>query len=237
MQNTFKSGVYCIENISSNKKYIGQSMDIEDRWRKHINELNHNNHHNNHLQNAWNKYGEKDFKLYVIEYCEVHELDKKEIYYINLYNTTDRKYGYNLKSGGQKGNHYTDEIKYKMSESIKKSYENEELRNVRSKAALNQWSKPEIKEKIMGKNNGMYGRKHTEESKQKMRDNRKGIVSWKRNTTPVLCVELNKEFKDATEVGKELLLDGSAILKVCKGKRNTCGGYHWEFLNKENNIS
>ena len=125
MQNIFQSGIYCIENISSNKKYIGQSIDIEDRWRKHISELNHNNHYNIYLQNAWNKYGEKDFKFYVLECCEISELDKKEIYYINLYNTIDRNYGYNLKSGGQYGNYYTEEIKHKMSESVKKSYENE----------------------------------------------------------------------------------------------------------------
>ena len=93
MQNEIKSGIYCIENITTNKKYIGQSIDINDRWRKHISELNHSSHHNDYLQKAWNKYGENDFKFYVLEYCSDDELDEKEIYYINLYNTIDRKYG------------------------------------------------------------------------------------------------------------------------------------------------
>ena len=38
-------------------------------------------------------------------------------------------------------------------------------------------------------------------------------------------------FKDAAEAAKELSLDSSAILKVCRKQRKTCGGYTWEFLN------
>ena len=131
MQNEIKSGIYCIENITTNKKYIGQSIDINDRWRKHISELNHSSHHNDYLQKAWNKYGENDFKFYVLEYCSDDELDEKEIYYINLYNTIDRKYGYNLKTGGQANCHHTDEVKNKISESNKKAYQNQELRYIR----------------------------------------------------------------------------------------------------------
>lgn len=232
MQDKLKSGIYCIENINNNKKYIGQSVDVQDRWRKHKSELEHHVHHNSYLQNAWNKYGEDVFNFYVLEYCEIEQLDEKEIYYIDLYKTTNRDCGYNLKSGGQlSGSYYTEEIKEKMSKSIKTSYQNSNLREIRKDNALNQWSNPEIKAKIMGSNNGMYGRKHTEESKLKISNAKKGQRAFNRNITPVLCMELNKQFDDATTAGKELFLDSSAILKVCRGERKTCGGYHWEFLN------
>ena len=49
------SGIYCIENIITNKKYIGQSINIKDRWSKHKSELNHQTHDNDYLQKAWNK--------------------------------------------------------------------------------------------------------------------------------------------------------------------------------------
>lgn len=76
-----------------------------------------------------------------------------------------------------------------------------------------------------------HGRHHTEEAKKKIADAKIGKPSSRRNTTPVFCIELNKEFKDAAEAAKELSLDSSAILKVCRKQRKTCGGYTWEFLN------
>ena len=39
-KDTLVSGIYCIENLSTNKKYIGQSVNIYERWKKHISELN-----------------------------------------------------------------------------------------------------------------------------------------------------------------------------------------------------
>lgn len=63
---TLVSGIYCIENLSNSKKYIGQSVNISDRWKKHISELNRGSHHNDYLQKAWNKYGKNEFKFYVL---------------------------------------------------------------------------------------------------------------------------------------------------------------------------
>lgn len=226
------SGIYCVENIENNKKYIGQSKNINDRWYKHKNELKRGVHFNDYLQKSWNKYGEEKFEFHILEYCDDTELDKKEIYYIELYNTTNRELGYNLKSGGQNGSSVLSrESRNKLSNSIKESYENnEELREKRRIDAINRWQNPEIKEKIMGSNNVMYGKHHSEESKRKMSENKKGIPSWRRDITPVFCIELNKEFKDSTDAGKKLSLPGYNILRVCRGERKTCGGYHWKFL-------
>ena len=143
----------------------------------------------------------------------------------------DKDYGYNLKSGGQNHYYHSEEVRQKISESNKKTYQNSNLKQIRSLNALNQWANPEIKEKISGKNNCMYGKHHTEEARKKISEARKGTISHRRNTTPVFCVELNKVFKDATEASKELSLDSGAILKVCRKERKTCGGYKWEFIN------
>lgn len=77
-------------------------------------------------------------------------LNNKERYYIDLYNTMSRDYGYNLKSGGQDSNYVTDEVKRKISESNKNYYkEHPEAKKESSINAYNQWSNPEIKAKIM----------------------------------------------------------------------------------------
>ena len=82
---------------------------------------------------------------------------------------------------------------------------------------------------VSGKNHPMYGRKHSEEAKEKIRQARIGRPSSRKNLTPVLCAELNVVFKNATEASKELNIDPSGILKCCRGERKTCGGYGWSF--------
>ena len=106
-------GIYCIENILNNKKYIGQSIDIYSRWYQHKSELNRNSHCNDKFQKAWNKYGEDNFNFYIIEECCTDELDDIEQYYIHLYDSYYN--GYNLDFGGTNKVRWTNEMKQKMS--------------------------------------------------------------------------------------------------------------------------
>lgn len=107
-------GIYMIENILNNKKYIGQSINISQRWKRHIYELNNNTHHNIKLQNSWNKYGSDSFSFNILEECDPELLDEKEQFYISLYDTHNN--GYNLDIGGQgcKGYSHTAEEILKM---------------------------------------------------------------------------------------------------------------------------
>jgi group I intron endonuclease len=78
-------GIYKIKNEINNLIYIGQSNDIERRWKEHIYELNNNKHNNFHLQNAWNKYGCDNFNFEKIEECNIQELNEKEMFWISYY--------------------------------------------------------------------------------------------------------------------------------------------------------
>ena len=89
------TGVYCIENTVNHKKYIGQSLDIKERWRKHRKKLYANKHCNIHLQEDWNNYGKSSFSFYILEECSAEMLDEKEVYYIDFFHSLDRNYGYN----------------------------------------------------------------------------------------------------------------------------------------------
>lgn len=79
------SGIYCIENITNHKTYIGSSKNIYQRLLKHFALLRHNKHQNAHLQNAWNKYGENSFRWFILELCDSKELTEKEQYCIDLF--------------------------------------------------------------------------------------------------------------------------------------------------------
>ena len=222
-----KSGIYCIENLINNKKYIGQSIDIDNRWRHHIGELNSNIHFNDYLQKAWNKYGKDNFHFYVLEFCDADKLDNLEVYYISLYQTLNRDKGYNLTSGGTNNKVYSDETRMKISNALKGHIVSLESRIKISKNHAD----------VSGSNNGMYGRCHSEEAKQRVSQANKGKISARRNLCNVYCIDLDQKFDDAATAGKELNLDSGAILKCCRGERKTCGGYHWKFINLENNIS
>lgn len=214
-----------------NKKYIGQSVDISERWRIHICELKYQNHHNVYLQEAWNKYGKENFKFYILEYCDIDQLDDKERYYISLYNSIDRSFGYNLMTGGLSKGSLCEEGKKKLSKILKKIHEeNPSLAEKTRSNTIDYWSNTENLKYHSGERNGMYGKHHTEEAKEKMSRARKASSNFNPKPRKVLCKELNRIFDSAKGAGEKLNLSGSNILAVCYGKRKTCGGYHWSFV-------
>lgn len=137
-------GIYKIENKINHKVYIGQSVDIYTRWYNHKHNLLNGTHYNSHLQKSWDKYGEENFDFSIIEICDQDRLDKLEVLYISHYQSYDAKFGYNLSFGGSGGGVPTDETRHKLS-----------LANSRE-------------------NNPMFGRHHTEETKDKIRQKKVG---------------------------------------------------------------
>lgn len=116
--------IYKIINKINNKVYIGQTtLSIKDRYgAKGIQSVVRKSK-NEHLKNSIKKYGYDAFEFiedYDVAYSK-EELNEKEIYYINKYNSTNRLYGYNKKEGGSSGKHL-EETKRKQSRNMMGKY-------------------------------------------------------------------------------------------------------------------
>lgn len=89
-------GIYLIENIENNKKYIGQAQDIKRRWNQHKTYYLQESHFATcpKLYAAFRKYGIDKFIFSVIEDCSDKEIDltEREEYYIRLYDTVEKGY-------------------------------------------------------------------------------------------------------------------------------------------------
>lgn len=236
-------GIYCIENLVNGKKYVGQSVNIPKRLTGHKNKLNSHKHANSHLQNAWNQYGEENFKFYILEEVAIEMLDDRERYYIKEWNLQNRDCGYNLDSGGNKNKEQSEETRNKIRELHKKENLRQETLDKMREAARKRCDNPKWRqaqsEKLKGKkpsiktrekmSNSHIGQKRSEEFKLGQRNAQIG------NT--VVCVETGEMFvcaKDAAiakGIGPTM---GGSILQCCRGNgnRKTCGGYHWKFANE-----
>ena len=91
-----KSGIYTIFCTETNKYYVGQSLNVENRLKEHLRKLKNNNHINTSLQEDFNLYGEDSFILKKIKDVEKQFLNVMEGYYIDYYDSL--KYGYNLQN-------------------------------------------------------------------------------------------------------------------------------------------
>lgn len=168
---------------------------------------------------AIQKYGWNSFKhIILIQGLNKEEASNKEIELIERYNTTNPLYGYNISKGGYGINSFvlSTETRIRMAENNK------------------------------GTKNPMYGKHHTEEAKQKMREKKlgkklseetKAKMRNKRqgknhsNARKVLCLDDNKQFGCIRDASEYYNVSGSKISAVCRGKRKHTGGYHFKYIN------
>ena len=94
-------GIYKITNQIDNKCYIGQSVNVSQRWKDHAKcGLGIDTPAGNKLYKAMIEEGIWNFSWELLEECSREQLDNKEKYYIDLYNACD--FGYNSNKGNGK---------------------------------------------------------------------------------------------------------------------------------------
>lgn len=91
--------IYIIRNIINSKVYIGQTtVDIKVRFQNHLSAARCGKDYV--IGRAIRKYGEDKFYIELLEECSIEELNTKEIWWINRFNSTNTKFGYNISIGG-----------------------------------------------------------------------------------------------------------------------------------------
>jgi hypothetical protein len=139
------SGVYSIVCKSTDRGYVGSSINVPSRWKKHLYFLRKGNHVNPLLQSSYNKYGEESFEFRIID--DLSGLTKPEIreieqVYLDL---MDWKMSFNV-CKDSRGGEVTEEANERRKESLKNFHR-------------------ENPDAIRGENNPFYGRTHDQSAK------------------------------------------------------------------------
>lgn len=91
-------GIYKITNIQNDMCYIGQARTIESRWAEHMKcGLGIDTPVGNKLYQAMRAIGPENFTFELLEECPAAQLNEKEKFYIDLYQSCT--WGYNSNKG------------------------------------------------------------------------------------------------------------------------------------------
>lgn len=78
------TGVYKITFAKNRRCYIGAATNIKRRIKDHLKKLRHNYHYNHKLQLMFNKYGELEMRVFILETCSAPEILDKEQGYLSV---------------------------------------------------------------------------------------------------------------------------------------------------------
>lgn len=71
---------------------------MQTRWKEH---LRHSKYGNQVINRAMKKHGVDKFYIECLESCLIEDIDNREIYYISLFQSTDKLKGYNVSLGDE----------------------------------------------------------------------------------------------------------------------------------------
>ena len=161
------------------------------------------------LYNSLKKHGIENHKFEILCQCSRQELNNLEVYYIELYQCFNSKYGLNLQSGGNSKIKFSDETRAKMSKSHTGVKLSEEHR--KNLAAALRRNPPNLGKKFSKERNKKMGEtkkgnkfalgyNHTPEAIEKIRFSKKNISEETREKMR----EVGKNRKFTQETRKKL---------------------------------
>jgi len=163
-ENKSKSGIYMITNKLTKDIYIGQSINISNRFKNYFNLSNIKSKDSYIMNRALLKYGYSNFSVTILEYCDKSNLLVREKYYLDKLNP---HYNSLKIAGSSLNSKYSEETKVKNSKSLKGVY-------IKENSALfgrhhTEETKNLMSNKKVRENNPLFGKTHSESSIELMR--------------------------------------------------------------------
>lgn len=217
--------IYCLRNKINDKVYIGQT------WQSIKKRFQNGYYGCKHIKNALDAYGKKNFYYEILNICYTQEeADELERFWIKKFNSSDRKYGYNLSSGGKASGTPSIETRQKISDSNKGKIITEKTRQklinshlgfvhseeTRKKLSIINKGKKLSKEHVEKIANSNRGRKNSEESKKKMSESAKKKPPMTQETKNKLAKIAIKIRKNETDEQKRIRNEKMIATKKAK---------------------
>lgn len=184
-------------------------------------------------------------------------INEREKYWIDFYDSFNFGLNSNKGGNGNLGIKVSDETKKKISLSVKeqwlkmtdeqKNIRNEKIRKfnktrihsieeiekMKATKRLNPYkvsdeTKQKIRYSLIGKPGRNTGNTHSDETKKKISNTKKGIKN-ESAMKKIICITNNKTYNSMIEASIELGLYQSKISLVCNGKRLSTGGYKFKY--------
>ena len=158
---------------------------------------------NPHFYASILKYGWDNFEheIFATNLTEQEAKHMEELL-IKEFKTQDTRYGYNVTGGGDIPINATQEVRNKISAAVS------------------------------GEKHPCYGEHLSELTRKRISESEKGtkkpsIAVLK--SIPVFCVETGLIYPSAKIAAEETNIERTGITQVVKGKKQTAGGYHWQY--------
>lgn len=221
--------IYKLSNKINDKIYIGQTKKtLKERARN-----GYGYQGCRHLYFAIQKYGWENFYYTILAICFSEEqANIQEQYWIKYYDATNPEKGYNISAGGAIRND-NEETKNKISNSVKKLWENSEYKKRQSEANKQSWTKEkrvQQRERLAFQREKTDFQKKALEGSNKYYDSlsqeQKNLLIEKRTVArrkKVYCETTGEIFPSQAAACKKYGIDSGSLSKACNGKLKHAG--------------
>ena len=181
------SGVYQFVCLCNGHRYVGSTTNLAHRKRQHFSDLKTHKHGNPRLQKDYDEFGKEGFSFSILELATSDNLLDTEQKWIDLLLP---EYNAELKAGKSTSHVSRDEVREKISNSVKDLWKDEEYRKQHCKprnwkngipnrkgVKLSEETKEKIRQANLGENNPNYGKPKSQSFIDKMAKTYSGVIS------------------------------------------------------------